>query len=199
MKRGKDLPLSTKEKITSMNRLEKLSPKRIAEKLGISKIIATLEKTARKVIKPLRMGIKFTPTQPNSIRIENLMLSDLQSQKELALTRAERCERASRQAMETNQSRESCTREHSKERQTGFIARHWLGADIQQGHLLSQSARLCHRRQDYAETSNRGKMNVTLVYTQWFSVCNNRGSCALRSRSLSGNSFLIIGPFMGIP
>ena len=36
MKRGKDLSLPVKEEIITMNRLEKLSPKRIAEKLDIS-------------------------------------------------------------------------------------------------------------------------------------------------------------------
>lgn len=38
------------------------------------KLIESLEKTAGKVIKLLRMGIKFTPTQSDSIRIEQLML-----------------------------------------------------------------------------------------------------------------------------
>ncbi len=47
--------------------------------VGISdpKLIEDLEKTARKVIRLIRRGLKFTPTQPNSIRIEQLMLEEL--------------------------------------------------------------------------------------------------------------------------
>lgn len=54
MKRGKDLPLSAKEEIISMNRLEKLSPKRIAEKLDIS--INTVKTIVRKANKADRDG-----------------------------------------------------------------------------------------------------------------------------------------------
>lgn len=43
------------------------------------KIVQELEKTARKVIKLLRRGIRFTPTQPDVRRIERLMLDELQS------------------------------------------------------------------------------------------------------------------------
>lgn len=54
MKRGKDLSLSTKEEIISMNRLGKLSPKRIAEKLDIS--INTVKTIIRKANKADRDG-----------------------------------------------------------------------------------------------------------------------------------------------
>lgn len=39
-------------------------------------IIRELEKTARKIIKLLRLGIRFTPTQPDSIRIEKILLEE---------------------------------------------------------------------------------------------------------------------------
>lgn len=41
------------------------------------KVVQELEKTARKVIKLLRRGIRFTPTQPDVARIEKLMLAEL--------------------------------------------------------------------------------------------------------------------------
>lgn len=41
------------------------------------KVVQELEKTARKVIKLLRRGIRFTPTQPDVRRIERLMLDEL--------------------------------------------------------------------------------------------------------------------------
>lgn len=43
------------------------------------KVVQELEKTARKVIKLLRRGIHFTPTQPDVRRIERLMLDELRS------------------------------------------------------------------------------------------------------------------------
>ncbi len=49
-------------------------PVRIAD----LKLIQELEKTARKVINLLHRGIRFTPTQPDVIRIERLMLAQLQ-------------------------------------------------------------------------------------------------------------------------
>jgi hypothetical protein len=48
-------------------------PVRIAE----PKIIQELEKHAKKVISLLRHGIRFTPTQPDVIRIEKLMLDEV--------------------------------------------------------------------------------------------------------------------------
>lgn len=44
------------------------------------KVVQELEKTARKVIKLIRRGIKFTPTQPDVNRIERLMLEELRSE-----------------------------------------------------------------------------------------------------------------------
>lgn len=41
------------------------------------KVVAELEKTAKKVMNLLRRGIKFTPTQPDICRIESLMLEEL--------------------------------------------------------------------------------------------------------------------------
>lgn len=40
------------------------------------KLIQDLEKTARKVISLMRRGIRFTPTQPDVIRIEQIMLQE---------------------------------------------------------------------------------------------------------------------------
>lgn len=40
------------------------------------KLIEALERNARKIIKLLRRGVRFTPTQPDVIRIEKLMLTD---------------------------------------------------------------------------------------------------------------------------
>lgn len=39
--------------------------------------IREIEKQAKKVIKLFRLGIKFTPTQPDVVRIENIMLSEI--------------------------------------------------------------------------------------------------------------------------
>ncbi len=43
------------------------------------KIISELQKTAKNIIKLLRIGIKFTPTQPDAMKIERLMLAELQN------------------------------------------------------------------------------------------------------------------------
>jgi hypothetical protein len=50
-------------------------PVRIAD----PKIVAELERHAGKVIALLRRGIRFTPTQPNAIHIETLMLNELEN------------------------------------------------------------------------------------------------------------------------
>jgi transposase len=55
MPRGKDLPISTKEHIISMNRIEGLSPKRISQQLHIS--INTMKTIVRKANKADRDGI----------------------------------------------------------------------------------------------------------------------------------------------
>lgn len=48
-------------------------PVRIAD----PKLIQELEKTARKVINLIHQGVRFTPTQPDVIRIEQIMLKEL--------------------------------------------------------------------------------------------------------------------------
>ncbi|HJC23226.1 MAG TPA: hypothetical protein H9761_05920 [Candidatus Eisenbergiella merdavium] len=48
-------------------------PVRIAD----PKLIQELEKTARKIIGLLHRGVRFTPTQPNVMRIEKLMIEEL--------------------------------------------------------------------------------------------------------------------------
>ncbi|QAT49153.1 hypothetical protein EQM14_04830 [Caproiciproducens sp. NJN-50] len=87
-------------------------PVRIAD----PKLIESLEKTAKKVIRLLRLGIKFTPTQPNVIRIEKLMLDELQNQTEHAKTLTERLRTAEQKAMDANRQQGSRDREDSKER-----------------------------------------------------------------------------------
>ncbi len=48
-------------------------PVRIAD----PKLIHELEKTARKIIKLLHNGVRFTPTQPDVLKIEAMMLAEL--------------------------------------------------------------------------------------------------------------------------
>ncbi len=50
------------------------------------KVKLDIEKTARKIIKLLRRGIRFTPTQPDVNRIERIMAAELQ-QVEVAATK----------------------------------------------------------------------------------------------------------------
>lgn len=47
-------------------------------KIADPKIIQKMEKNARKIINLLHRGIRFTPTQPDVIRIEKIMLEELQ-------------------------------------------------------------------------------------------------------------------------
>lgn len=49
-------------------------PVRIAD----PKLIQELEKNAKKIINLLHRGVRFTPTQPDTIRIEKIMLEELQ-------------------------------------------------------------------------------------------------------------------------
>ena len=49
-------------------------PVRVAD----HKLIQKLEKNARKIINLLHKGIRFTPTQPDIIKIEKIMLEELQ-------------------------------------------------------------------------------------------------------------------------
>ena len=44
------------------------------------KKVAAIEKNAREIIKLIRLGIKFTPTQPDSIRIEKIMIEELKKE-----------------------------------------------------------------------------------------------------------------------
>jgi transposase len=81
MKRGKDLPLSAKEGIISMNRLEKLSPKRIAEKLDISintvkTIIRKANKTDREGATPIFRGRPLTDSDNTEKLIERLQMEN---------------------------------------------------------------------------------------------------------------------------
>lgn len=46
------------------------------------KLIQELEKNARKVINLLHRGVRFTPTQPNIIKIEKIMLEELRGTEE---------------------------------------------------------------------------------------------------------------------
>ena len=39
--------------------------------------LADIEKNARSIMKLMRHGVKFTPTQPDSIKIEQMMLEEL--------------------------------------------------------------------------------------------------------------------------
>ena len=43
-------------------------------KVGSPQLIAELEKTARKIKRKLLFGVRFTPTQPDVIKIEKIML-----------------------------------------------------------------------------------------------------------------------------
>lgn len=49
-------------------------PVRIAD----PKIILEMEKNARKIINLLHRGVRFTPTQPDVMKIEKIMLEELQ-------------------------------------------------------------------------------------------------------------------------
>lgn len=53
-------------------------PVRIAD----PKLIQELEKNAGKIINLLHRGVRFTPTQPDIIKIEKIMLEELQDTEE---------------------------------------------------------------------------------------------------------------------
>lgn len=53
-------------------------PVRIAD----PKLIQELEKNAKKIINLLHRGVRFTPTQPDIIKIEKVMLEELQDTEE---------------------------------------------------------------------------------------------------------------------
>ena len=48
-----------------------------AVRIANPKLIQELEKNAHKIIRLLHKGVRFTPTQPDVIRIEKLMLEEL--------------------------------------------------------------------------------------------------------------------------
>lgn len=56
-------------------------PVRIAD----PKLIQELEKNARKIINLLHRGVRFTPTQPNIVKIEKVMLEELQGTEEIMI------------------------------------------------------------------------------------------------------------------
>ncbi|MBR9952978.1 hypothetical protein KE531_04970 [Eubacteriaceae bacterium Marseille-Q4139] len=51
-----------------------------AVRVADPKQIRELEKTARKTIDLLHRGIRFTPTQPDIIRIEKMMMEELEKE-----------------------------------------------------------------------------------------------------------------------
>lgn len=53
-------------------------PVRIAD----PKLVQELEKNAKKIINLLHRGVRFTPTQPDIIKIEKIMLDELQGAEE---------------------------------------------------------------------------------------------------------------------
>ena len=53
-------------------------PVRIAD----PKLIQELEKNAKKIINLLHRGVRFTPTQPDILKIEKIMLGELQGAEE---------------------------------------------------------------------------------------------------------------------
>ena len=54
-------------------------PVRIAD----PKMIQELEKNAKKIINLLHRGVRFTPTQPDILKIEKIMLGELQGAEEI--------------------------------------------------------------------------------------------------------------------
>lgn len=53
-------------------------------KIADPKLIQELEKNARKIINLLHRGVRFTPTQPDIIKIEKIMLEELQGTEEMS-------------------------------------------------------------------------------------------------------------------
>ncbi len=49
-------------------------------KIADTNVVADIERSARRVIILLRQGVKFTPTQPDVIRIEQFMLEELNNE-----------------------------------------------------------------------------------------------------------------------
>lgn len=51
-----------------------------AVRIADPKLIQELEKTARKIIGLLHRGVRFTPTQPDAVRIERSMIEELKKE-----------------------------------------------------------------------------------------------------------------------
>ena len=54
-----------------------------AVKIADPKIIQEMERNAKKIITLLHRGIRFTPTQPDVMKIEKMMLEELQQKPEI--------------------------------------------------------------------------------------------------------------------
>lgn len=52
-------------------------------KIADQNTVKMLEKNAEKIIKIIKKGVKFTPTQPDALRIEQLMIEELEMQCEI--------------------------------------------------------------------------------------------------------------------
>lgn len=81
----KIIKLQNKETVLLFQDMFPISSKYIADqyirnnqpvKISNPKILKELEKTAKEVIVMIRKGIKFTPTQPNALAIEKIMLQE---------------------------------------------------------------------------------------------------------------------------
>ncbi len=46
-----------------------------------TKKLADIKKNAKNIINLMRRGVKFTPTQPNIMRIEKILIKELESKK----------------------------------------------------------------------------------------------------------------------
>ena len=81
MKRGKDLSLEKKEEIITLNRIDKLSPKKIAEKFSISvntvkTVIRKANKADRNGIRPSLRGRPLAETATIEMRIKRLEMEN---------------------------------------------------------------------------------------------------------------------------
>lgn len=81
----KIIKLQNKETVLLFQDMFPISSKYIADqyirnnqpvKISNPKILKELEKTAKEVIVMIRKGVKFTPTQPNALAIEKIMLQE---------------------------------------------------------------------------------------------------------------------------
>lgn len=85
-------------------------------------ILLSLEKNSTKIIGLIRRGIKFTPTQPNALHIEKLMLSEYQAEKtELATPEKETAKAAPAKADWRAAGRSESTQQQKQEKERGDI------------------------------------------------------------------------------